>query len=564
VATVIAHELAHMWFGDLVTMAWWDDLWLNESFASWMGDKVSDRLYPELGLQVSEVRTTQGAMTIDALVSTGAIRKPIASVDTAFGSDLGLAYSKGSAVLGMVESWIGEKAFHKGIADYLEAHAWDNATGADLWTALSQASGRDVSGMLSSFLDQPGVPVVQVEFVSGGGVKLSQKRFLNYGVSAPPASWKIPVKIRYEAGGPHEKTVLLTEKGAVLKLGSKGTPDWIHPNAGEKGYYRWTLPDVSFDRLVGEASKRLTPRERVGLVLDLSALLRSGRLRGAGFLRLLSGLSSDEDPEVVSAVMEVLGGVKGAFVQTDLEESFAAYVRATLGPSLKRIGTARAPHEPEKVAELRPQLLGWLGEEGRDPEVLELARSMAAKYLESPASVDPELAGVALHLAALDGGRDLYESYKKRFESASSPDERRRLLAAMGSFRDDKLFDEALAYTLSGSLHVQEIFTVPFEGNSTEARRDRSFRWIRENYAALASRLPQEALAFLPYSAGGCSMPRLQEAEKFFAEPAHSPPGTEQELAKVAEAVKTCVALRQREGASVAEFLRSSSTSASR
>ena len=159
--TINAHELAHMWFGDLVTMEWWDDLWLNESFASWMGDKAAEEAFPELRTAVSDVATLQGAMVTDARLSTRAIRQPVSALDNLLQAADTLAYQKGEAVLGMVEAWVGPEAFRKGVLDYLAAHEWKNASAADLWRALGKAAGKDVGGVLATFLDQPGIPLVE-------------------------------------------------------------------------------------------------------------------------------------------------------------------------------------------------------------------------------------------------------------------------------------------------------------------------------------------------------------------------------------------------------------------
>ena len=180
-AGVVAHEIAHMWFGDLVTMAWWDDLWLNESFASWMEDKITAELHPEFNSPVGQVKSTQRVMGTDSLLTTRAMRQPVRSMDSLLQSADALAYTKGSAVLHMVEGWIGPEAFREGVLAYLKAHADANATADDLWSALSKASKKDVASTLSSFLDQPGVPLVNVEPLPGGRARLTQSRFVNAG-----------------------------------------------------------------------------------------------------------------------------------------------------------------------------------------------------------------------------------------------------------------------------------------------------------------------------------------------------------------------------------------------
>ena len=229
---VTAHEIAHMWFGDLVTMAWWDDLWLNESFASWMGDKVTQEAFKETEVETRSVEGAQKAMNTDARLTTRAIRQPVGAMDNLLQAADELAYQKGEAVLGMFEAWLGPDVFRQGIRDYLAAHEWGNATAADLWSALSKASGQDVGKPMATFLDQPGVPVVSAMIVDDGkSVRLSQQRFVGAGVKAPPAQWQIPVGVKFSDGGVVQtKTFLLTSASQDFKLGVKNkVVDWIHP-----------------------------------------------------------------------------------------------------------------------------------------------------------------------------------------------------------------------------------------------------------------------------------------------------------------------------------------------
>jgi hypothetical protein len=261
----------------------------------------------------------------------------------------------------------------------------------------------------------------------------------------------------------------------------------------------------------------------------------------------------------VKAVLSGLRGVRRAFVARGVEESFAAYVRRTLGPALERMGVDKRADEPEAVTALRPSLVDWLGDEGRDPQVREHAGRLARAWLTDPTSVDPSMAEVALQIAALDGDRALLEEYRKRFEAASIPAERARYLRALGAFRDPALVEEALSYTLKGPLRPQEVFAIPQRvAAQSPAQEERVYRWMTENYAALSSRMPPAVAAtYLPYFAGGCSAERLAAARAFFADPARNLPGTEAELAKVGEVVQSCVELRDREGRAVAAYLQS-------
>jgi alanyl aminopeptidase len=552
---IVAHELAHMWFGDLVTMAWWDDLWLNESFASWMGDKGAAEAFPEFRTGIAEVAGVQGAMITDARLSTRAIRQPVSSLDNLLQAADNLANQKGQAVLGMAEAWVGEEEFRKGVNAYLSAHQWKNAVAADLWAALGKAGGKDVSGMMATFLDQPGIPLVSIESVEGNKVRVAQRRFLNHGVSAPPATWRIPVGLKYEAGGrTRTRTVLLERASETIEL--EGPVGWIHPNLDQRGYYRWNVPAGVLQALADGGERTLSARERVGFIGNASALLDAGVLRGDAYLRLLRPFARDAEPEVVSAVVASMQKVKQAFVVPEVESSFAAYLRGVLGPALERIGRERRPGETESVSVLRPQLLLWLGRDGHDPAALAQGAAIARAFLADPQAADPSLVGTALQLAALGGDRVLFDEYRKRIEAAKVPADRQRFLGALGYFRDPALMDEALRYSLTASVRPQELFAVPFGIGSTVAHQARPYQFMVENFDAIRARIPPMFLVFMPHFAGGCSAERAASARAFFADPKHAAPGMEKEIAKMSEAVADCAALRAREGAAVETFLR--------
>jgi aminopeptidase N len=552
-ARVTAHELAHMWFGDLVTMRWWDDLWLNESFADWMGDKITEQLYPELGWELASLRQEERVMGGDARPNSPPVHRAVEDESLAM-EGLGVVYAKGRAVLGMVEQWVGPDAFRKGVLDYLAAHAWGNASADDLWSALSKASGTDVAGALRGFIDQPGLPLVEVEVGDGGEVTLRQRRLLNYGVSAPAESWRIPIGLKVrDASGVKTRNVVLDGASATVSLG--GAVSWVLPDAGAHGYYRWKVPTPMLLSLAERSADELTPRERVDLLGNAAALLEAGALGGDDYLKVLNAFAHDPEPEVVSALLDGLGKVKLAFVPDELRDAFAGYVRSTLGPARERFGLAARPGEPETVSLFRPDLLAWLGVDGRDPAVLHDAADLARAYEKDPASVDPSLAGVALELAARGGDQALFDDYRQRFERSTLPADRRRYLSALGAFTAPKLRAEALAYSLSGPLRPNELFAISGGLEQDEAGRERVYAWTTEHYAEIASRIPPDFVVFLPFVASGCSAERLERARAFFSAPEHHVEGTDKQLARIADQVTDCAGLRRREGSAVAAYL---------
>ncbi len=554
-AVFTAHEIAHMWFGDLVTMKWWNDLWLNESFAEWLGDKIADQVQPQSLIRLNALTEVQSAFVADAQVATHAIRQPVDNMENLYQAADELAYKKGQAVLAMTERWLGPQTFRKGVVAYLKKHAWGNAEGSDLFDALSAASGKDVGAMLATFLDQPGVPVVRAELGVGGSVTLTQARYKNYGASVPPQLWMIPVTLKWMAAGKERtRTVLLDRERMVVRL-EGAVPDWVHPSADETGYYRWSVDPRSLDRLIAAAPTALNARERIGLIQNATALLDAGEMRGDQYVSLLAAFSGEENPVVLTALIDGIGRIKYTFVTEKTEDAFAAAIRRVLGPALRRYGIDRVPGEAEAVSLVRPQLLGWLANEGRDEAALAHAEQLARSFLKDRTSVDPSLVGPVLRLAALRGDVALFEEYRKRFETTTVPSDRFPLLGALGSFRDPSLRERALRYSLTGPLRPHELFWIPRAMSDDLHYVDQVWAWWQANYDVVAARMPPDYVVYIPYAVAGCSEERLRQGEAFFADPKHSPPGTLKEMAKVAEGVRDCVGLRAREGDAVARAL---------
>ncbi|HET9233124.1 MAG TPA: M1 family aminopeptidase, partial [Candidatus Eisenbacteria bacterium] len=549
------HELAHMWFGDLVTMQWWDDLWLNESFADWIGDKITQQVYPEFDWELSALQDSQHIMFADAQSSTRAIRQPIESTDNLF-ENVGLAYDKGKAVLAMFERWIGPETFQKAVIAYLDAHKWGNATADDLWKELDKASGKNVSQVLAGFIEQPGYPLVELHMDAKGNVSLRQTRFHNAGIDLSPLTWRIPITLKYERQGTVETRTLLLDAGeTTVDLGTGVT--WIYPNADAYGYYRWNVPAEMYNALSASATERLTPRERIALISNSGALLMAGAMTGDAYLRALESMGGDPEPLVLVSLLDALESVKNV-IPSGASNAFSAFVRRTLGPAMDRVGMTAASGEDEALSIVRPRLINWLGDEGRDPAIRSFAAQKARSYLEDPATLDPVLVPPVLELAAQEGDRALFDAYRKQVETATAPNTRTQFLYAMGAFRNPELRRAALDYVLSGPIRPHEIFTATRALGENEASREEAYRWMTQNYDAITGRLPKEFAAFMPFYASGCSKERLAKARAFFADPLHQAPGQELQLSEVADQVEDCVGLREREGDAMVSYLEKS------
>ena len=276
---------------------------------------------------------------------------------------------------------------------------------------------------------------------------------------------------------------------------------------------------------------------------------------GYDYLALLADYAEDPEPEVMTNVVDSLGRVRTAFVADDLRQDYAAWVRTSLGPVLDRVGMTGQAGEDPAIAVLRPRLIRILGLDGRDPEVRRFCDQTARSFMRDPESVDPGVVGVALQVAARDGDRSQFDAYRRGIEQNTDPQVRGAYLQALGSFDDPELQEEALQYSIDGPLRLQEQQSIIRSLPDSDDSRSREFAFLQDNYDTLASRLPPDFRGYLPYMAMSCSEEQLAEAQEFFGEPDHEFPGTAAALAKVTESTETCVALRAREGASVAEYL---------
>jgi alanyl aminopeptidase len=549
------HELAHMWFGDLVTMAWWDDLWLNESFADWMAAKITDETFPEYKDGLDDLGDIQRVMQGDALPSTMAIRSRT-TASAAGLQNVGLVYSKGNAVLSTFENYLGPETFQKGVRAYLKAHAWGTATASDLWKALDEASGQNVSAAMATYTDQPGLPLLRVVPVEGG-VRLTQSRCTPWGVSQPPIRWRIPIAMRWSDGrATHVERVLLTEESQVVKL--PGKPAWIMPNAGGRGYFAWSAPGPMLESLAEHAQADLQPAERISFLGDLDLLLQAGEVHGDSYLRALAHFGSDPEPGVVASLLSSLRTVRVAFVPDSTRAVFAPYVRQALQPALGRYGFERKPGEDEAIGTIRGTLLETLARQGEDRAVDDFAGDAAKRYLADSSAVDPSVVDAVLGLAARHGDASMFAEYQRRFEAATVPQMRRRYLGALGGFDDPVLEERALDYTLTDAVRPTESLSILRSfGDKGEQAAGRMLKWTMAHYDRLATRIPPPALRFLPLMGSGCSQERLEAAKAFFGDPSRGVPGVEQSLERVSDTVHGCISLREREGVAVGNYLRS-------
>ena len=520
IVDVIAHETAHMWFGDLVTMAWWDDLWLNESFATWMGTKTVSALHPEweMWTQFLDAETVRG-LVLDGLRSSHPIEVPVkdpAEIREIFDE---ISYSKGASVLRMLEQFLGEASFRRGLRKYLRAHSYGNARTEDLWRALEAASGQPVRGLMGTWTRQTGFPLLDVKVTRKDGnarITLSQSRFL-YGhiirVLKEKTRWKVPVNVA--RAGLRKPTSFLMEKGTASRsLGrSRRSPDedWIKVNAGQSGFYRVNYPREEWDRLRrAVATGELDARDRIGLQNDAYSLMLGGYLPATTFLELTSAYRDEDDATAWRLIADSLQDFETLIANDRYLDRFDAYGRDLFRPAGERSGWDPKPGEGHLDALKRTTVLSRLGHYA-DLDVLDQAAKRFARYLRDPASLHPDLRGVVYALVAQEGDEATYETLWGLEQKAALQEEKVRLLVALTRPRDKRLLEETLRRSLTDAVRSQDAVLVITNVATSRPGLGRDLAWsfVKENWDELYRR----------YAPSGFLIRRLVEIAQVFATP---------------------------------------------
>ena len=438
VFSVAAHELTHMWWGDLVTMAWWNDLWLNESFASFVGEKCTATLHPEWGFWRDVVAQNTPAFNLDSLVSTHPISMEAKNVEEANERFDAVTYSKGQGVLRMIENYLGEDDFRAGVRIYLRRHEWANATAADFWRALDEASGKDVTGLATAWITEPGHPLVTCavrESGEGLRVELAQERFFaDPGVAATGQRWPIPLVVRYgtREGEVRETRFLLTGPTGAIDLPGAA---WYYPNGAGAGFYRTAFDDRSI-ALLARGVTLLSAEERLALLDNQWALARAKKATVGQVLELVNGLRGEDDRAVLQTLAAILGWIANHALRPSTETSFRTLVDAIFRPRLEQLGwETRADDSPDE-RETRQLVIAMLGHTAAAADVRAEAKRRIVAHLDGTARLQPDVAGPIASVAAADGDAALYDRYVARMREAqkTDPQEEARFRNALADF----------------------------------------------------------------------------------------------------------------------------------
>jgi aminopeptidase N len=447
-----AHEMAHQWFGDLVTMRWWDDLWLNEGFASWMESRMTARLHPEWNTQLGAVGSRDGAMQRDSVATTHPVVQHIETVEQANQAFDEITYQKGEAVIRMLEAYVGENAWRSGVRSYMKAHAYGNTVSDDLWKQIEKAAGKPVTAIAHDFTLQPGVPLIRVgEPVCRNGstvLPLVQGEFSRDLPEKKPLAWRVPV-IAQVAGNSKQASTLVAGGKGKLTLPGCGA---VIVNAGQSGYYRTLYAPKEFAQLA-QSFATLAPIDQLGLLSDSSALGMAGLQPASSALDLVKATPVSADPQVWSRIARVFEGLHWRMTGEMSEDKtrrqrLDAYAVARLAPLMAQTGWEARGGEASAIANLREQLLDTLSELG-DANVIAEARRRYAAMDKDPSAVPGPLRKTVLAIVAQHADAATWDGLRTRARAETNPLLRDRLYVLLASTEDKALAERALQLALT-------------------------------------------------------------------------------------------------------------------
>jgi puromycin-sensitive aminopeptidase len=514
VADVVSHENAHMWFGDLVTMQWWNGIWLNEAFATFMEMLAVDAWKPHWERWVSFGLSRGAAMAVDGLNSTRSIEYPVHSPSEAGGMFDVLTYEKGASVLRMLEQYLGAEEFRKGISLYLREHEYANAETGDLWDALEKSSHQPVRKMMDTWIFQPGFPIISAaKGADGRSIKLSQNRFLYMrGADAGSQQWHVPLMIKAATEkGISEHKLILTSAETTLEL--PAAVKWVVVNESGYGFYRVRYSSDLLTGVTGALDK-LSAIERFGLVSDTWAAVVAGLAPLRDFFSMAGRFRDETDLNVWRAI---LGGF--AYLDNVVDQQhrpgLQAEVRRLLTPAVQRLGWEPRPGESELQSQLRGSLIGALGTQGDDPQVQTRARELYAQYKREPRSVDNNLVPALIGIVAHTGNAADYKEFKERFKNAQTPQDEQRYLYALADFRRLELLRDAMQMTLNGEVRTQNAPYLMMELLMNTECRYEAWSFLKQNWEKMMGQYPENAI---PRMAGGITalVDQENDVDEFF------------------------------------------------
>jgi alanyl aminopeptidase len=560
-ASVAAHELAHQWFGDLVTLAWWDDTWLNEAFATWTSAKIVAEWKPEWRSRLSDLNGKFGAMAEDSLVAARKIRQPIESKDDISNAFDGITYQKGASVIRMFESWVGEKKFQAGVTAYLKRYSYKNARVSDFLDAIAATGQPQLTRAFSTYLEQPGFPLIGVKLncSAAPALSLTQKRYLPIG-SAGNASqvWQTPVCVRYEtAKGDQKECFLMDKPAAEFRLThATSCPANLSANADAAGNYITRYDSALLAKLLD--GNYLNAAERMTTINDLTSLLNAGEIRQGEVLTAAAAFAKAPERQIVGLAQGAIGETR-RFLPASLLPNYARFVQKTFGARANQLGWSAKPGEDSDTALQRAVIVPFVATRGDDATLRDEARRLAAEWLKTRKGVDANMVNPVLTTAAQFGDRALFDTMTAELKKTTDRQQRGRILGAMSSFRDPAIARASLDLIIHSDIDVRESLSLLIGPLGQRETEKLPFEFVKTNYDELLKHLPTgggfDAGAMLPYVGGGsCDEPSRQEFVGFFQERASKFTGGAHTYDQVLESIRLCEAQKSARGADIAAF----------
>ena len=554
VALVIAHELSHQWFGNLVTMEWWTHLWLNEGFASYIEYLVVDHLFPKWDMWTQFAYQDLGrALELDSLEHSHPIEVNVHHPNEISEIFDAVSYSKGASVIRMLADYLGEKDFRDGLRHYLKKHSYKNTATIHLWQAFEKISRKPVSRMMADWTRKAGYPLVSVS-TSPQGIKLRQKRFFSSPISAQRGShpvWNIPVRVR-EARRKQTYEFLMGERTRVL---ARDAGTWLKLNSGEFGFYR-----TKYDPLHRKAleqpirAKTLEARDRLGLVRDAFALAEAGELRTTEALELAQSYSNETDYTVWLEVASGIGDVRSLIGLDPTRRRFDEFAREIFRVIAKRVGWEKRPGERHTETLLRSLVLMSFGSYG-DAATIAWAKKLFSKIRRSRNPISPDLRRVVYGLVAKNGGRKEHVVLTRHYVSASLHEEKNRIGWALAQFKDSGLLKKTLAFSLSKHVRHQDTVGIVASVWSNPYGRDLAWRFVRAKWKIFLARYAgQHGFSYLLAPASSFrTTAKAMETRRFFKK--HPAPGCERTIRQTLEKIYSNEAWFKRDRKALADFL---------
>ncbi|WP_348269907.1 M1 family metallopeptidase [Edaphobacter paludis] len=553
VAAVVAHEMAHQWFGDMVTMQWWNNIWLNEGFATWMEHKPLAQWHPEWNILQDQAHELDATLNYDSLATTRTIRATAdtpAQINEMFD---GIAYGKAGAVLNMVENYVGEETFRQGVHNYLAAHLYANATAEDFWNAQTAASHQPVDKIMSSFVEQPGVPLLTFSNTSGPGAPVVQSRFFLSPNSASYTSqhWTLPVCVKTS-----DKPIcqLLTPGETTLPISTETPQPFFYANAAAKGYFRTAYTPEQYKAIEAKAETALTPPERINFIGDRWALVPSGRSSIADYLDLVLALKQDPNSAVLETALAKVYTIKAKIATgKDLTQLNAA-LRREFGPIYAALGNP-SKNDSFDRSQLRAVLFELLGA-ADDPAIIAQSRQIADRSFDKKKNLDPALTDAAIVIAASNGDAALYDKVLTASKDPSDPSLQSHALQTLARFLDPALVTRTLDYASSGQVRNQDswrIFSILLEQRAT---RDQAWTYIQQHWDKVHAQFTTNSGVRVVAATGSfCTAEGRDQVSSFFS--THSVDASARTLAKSIDSINACIQFRATQEPSLHHWLES-------